>query len=418
MFAIRYDGPADGRSFGRTGPKAVPGREWKTMPHLPHTGPDGNRLSLLLREGFRPFFPAAALYGIVVIAVGMAERAGLLLHASQVWHAHEMLFGFGLAVLAGFLLTAVANWTGSPPLGGKPLFLLFAPWLAGRLAFLCLDRIGLPLAAAIDCLFLPCLLLAVSLPVVQARKWRDLKVLVPLGVLMLAHAAFYISLFRQTESAAALRAALSVYVFLITIVGGRLLPSEIRVALRARGRADLPPPHGLFDTLAIFCGGTALVVWSLAPESGVVATCMTIAAVFHGLRLIRWRGWTLWRLPLLAMLFLSYAFLPLGFAITALASAGVAPPAAALHVLAIGAMGCMMFAVMLRMSLRQTGKPLNPEPWMIVAWSAIALAVPIRFIADTTGGRDGLLFTAGLLWIAAFGMFLTAFRTIVRRPVC
>lgn len=356
---------------------------------------------LLPMASDRLFFFAAALYGALAVALLLMVRSGFALfpaYGTGGGHGHEMLFGFAAGVTGGFLLTAVPNWTGAAPLTGWPLLGFFLLWLAGRLAFLAGESIGAVPAALIDSLFLPAVLFITLKAVVQARKWRDMKVLGPLALLTAANLLFHAGV---VEADAALRLAVAVHVVLITVVGGRLLPSDTRNMLRRLGRADLPPPHGMFDTLTLLCGLAVLALWCFQPQGAATAAASALAALLNGLRLARWRGWALWPAPLPVLLHGSYVFV-LGFAAVAGAGYGWVSGQAALHVFAVGAMGCMMFSVMLRMRLKQSGRPLVPGRRMVAAWLALVAAAFLRFFAGAEG--SAALSASGLLWCLALGL--------------
>lgn len=213
---------------------------------LSRTGP------VLFSYGFRPFFLGGALWAVVIMLLWIAALAGHGApggaYGASHWHMHEMLFGFSSAILSGFLMTAVPNWTGRMPLSGRPLMALSALWLAGRLAITFPPGASPLPGVVLESLFLPVMALVFLTEIVAGRKWRDLKVVGAVAVLALANIAFHLSVLRDGDPAMAARAAISAYVLLIIIIGGRITPSFTRNWLARRGEGPLPVPYNSFDT--------------------------------------------------------------------------------------------------------------------------------------------------------------------------
>ncbi len=381
---------------------------------LARTGP------VLFSYGFRPFFLGGALWAIAAMSLWIAAIAGHLTLAQEYgaanWHAHEMLFGFASAVLAGFLLTAVPNWTGRLPVSGWPLAGLFALWCAGRIALLASDAIGVPVAAAIDALFLPVLLAICTREVVAGRKWKDLKVLGGLLALSLANALYHVAAIDGGHDHMAIRLAVSAYVVLVMIVGGRILPSFTRNWLNKVGRTDFPVPYNRFDMAAILAGTAALGAWAIWPEHPATAFAGLAAAALHCIRLHRWRGWTTAREPILVILHIAYCFVPLGFLSIALSASGYIEERSVLHLLSVGAIACMMLAVMTRASLGHTGRALTASKLTIASYAALILCALVRPLAEVLPDMAPALYAAsGLLWIAAFGLYGLEYAPILAR---
>lgn len=375
---------------------------------------------VLFSYGFRPFFLGSGLWAILAMALWLALITGRILfmesYGASNWHAHEMLFGFAPAVLAGFLLTAVPNWTGSLPLSGMPLAALFTLWCAGRIALLASDSTGVIVAAAIDGLFLPALLAVCTQPVVAARKWKDLKVLGGLLALALANGLFHIAAIGGSDTAVASRLGTAAYVVLVMIVGGRVLPAFTRNWLARSGRTDFPVPYNRFDSIALLAGVGAFSAWTLAPLHPVTAVSGLIAAVLHGIRLYRWRGWTVLPEKLLAVLHVAYAFVPLGFLAVALAASGVIGERSALHLLSVGAIACMMLAMMTRASLGHTGRALAASRPTVMSYVALVLCALLRpfgeILPEAGAAIHGI---SALLWIAAFSLFCLEYGPVLIR---
>lgn len=381
---------------------------------LSRTGP------VLFSYGFRPFFLAGGVWAVVAMVLWIATITGRIDLAGDYgapnWHAHEMLFGFASAVLAGFLLTAVPNWTGRLPVSGWPLAGLFGLWCAGRLALLAADRIGVAEAAVIDGLFLPVLLGICTREIVAGRKWKDLKILGGLLALSLANAVFHVAVIGGGDDHMAIRLGVAAYVVLVMIVGGRIVPSFTRNWLNKVDRSDFPVPYNRFDTAAILAGVAALAAWTAVPAHPATAGLGIVAAVLHAIRLRRWRGWTTLPEKLLVVLHVAYAFVPLGLLAIAFSALGYLEERSVLHVLSVGAIACMMLAVMTRASLGHTGRPLAASRLTVAAYVALVLCALVRPFGEVLPDASEQIYAAaGLLWIVAFGLFCLEYAPILAR---
>lgn len=380
---------------------------------------------VLFSYGFRPFFLGASVWAALSMALWLLAIAGIRplggRYGAVDWHAHEMLFGFAPAVLAGFLLTSVPNWTGRLPVAGRPLMALFGLWCAGRLAMLCGEIVPSLAAAVLDGVFLPVFLLACAREIVAGRRWKDLKPIAALSVLAAANIVFHLRVLAGMDAGMAERLALSTYVLLITAVGGRMVPSFTRNWLNQHGVTAFPAPHGALDRIALTAGLVAFSAWTIAPEGSATGMLCLAAALLHARRLSRWRGLAVSAEPLLLALHLSYAFVPLGLASMAAGAAGLLPPHSVLHVLSIGALGGMMLAVMARSTRGHAGRVLSASPLTMLSYGALFLAALLRPVADLVPpATNTFLATAGLLWIAAFGLFVVEYgpmlATVRRKP--
>ncbi|MBZ7926988.1 NnrS family protein [Ensifer adhaerens] len=371
---------------------------------LSTTGP------VLFSYGFRPFFLGAALWAIAAMVLWIsALTIGLDVagdYGAAHWHAHEMLFGFSSAVLGGFLLTAIPNWTGRLPVSGGPLAALLGLWVVGRLALLSSGVIGLPVAAGIEALFLPVLLLICAREVIVGRKWKDLKVIGGLVLLSAANIWFHLSVLRDLDEDAAARLAIAAYTMLIMIVGGRIVPSFTRNWLNKVGRTNFPVPYNRFDTAAILIGVAALAAWTFAPDHIVTGAIALTACAFHTVRLFRWRGLATWPEKLLFVLHAAYAFVPLGFLAISAGAIELLGEYPVMHVLTVGVIASMMLAVMTRASRGHTGRPLVGSAITSASYVAIMAAALIRPLADVLPVHyHHLIALSGVLWIAAFALF-------------
>jgi uncharacterized protein involved in response to NO len=385
---------------------------------IAHTGP------VILAYGFRPFFLAAGIWAILAVGLWIAALVTGLpiggVYGGSAWHAHEMLFGYTSAALAGFLLTAIPNWTGRLPVSGRPLAMLVALWMAGRVAMIYPDALGLHWAVVIDAAFLPLLLAICLREVVAGKKWRDLKVLAAVLALALANIGYHALTLMNGDHGMANRLAVSAYVMLIAIIGGRVVPSFTRNWLAKRHVLSLPAPYQRFDTVALLAGLVALAAWLVAPYHWMTSVPCLIAGLLHAVRLGRWKSWQTAEERLVLVLHLAYGCLPLGFLAIAAVPFGFIDPAAALHVFTVGAIGLMTLAIMSRATRGHTGLALSASTTTAISYGLLLAGAVLRPLAGFLPSQYTLLISiSGLSWIAAFVLFLTEYAPVLllrRKP--
>jgi uncharacterized protein involved in response to NO len=368
----------------------------------------------LLSYGFRPFFlaagvsaPLALLVWLGVIAHGLAPPTAF---SPAAWHAHEMLFGFAMAAVAGFLLTAVPNWTGRMPLNGWPLAALAGLWLAGRLAVAFGGRLGAAAAAALDLAF-PLVLLTVILREVAAgRNWRNLPVCAALASLLLANLLMHLEPLAIAGSAAlGHRLGIATLALLVALIGGRIVPSFTTNWLKRHGARSLPAPFGTVDKAALALALAALLAWVASPQGWPVGMLLLAAGAAQAARLVRWQGHRTLAEPLLWVLHLGYGWLALGVALIGV-DAWTGRFGAHLHALTVGCFGTMILAVMSRATLGHTGRALTAGRTTTAIYVFVTLAAVLRVAADTASGAYlTLVALSGLAWITAFAIFLIVY---------
>jgi uncharacterized protein involved in response to NO len=376
----------------------------------------------LLSYGFRPFFLGAALWACIAMVLWVGLLSGRFSFAGSygaiAWHAHEFLFGYIAAVMTGFLLTAIPNWTGRFPLQGRPLLALFALWLAGRAAMLLTDTIGIGAAAVIDCAYLVTLTAVIAREIIAGKNWRNLRVAILVSLVALANIVFQAEVLIHGAPVYGLRVAVAAIVALIMLVGGRITPSFTNNWL-ARQRSDkLPAPLGRFDIVSIALAAVALVAWIAAPDWSGTAALLIVMAVVQSARLLRWAGERTWREPILLVLHVGYAFVPLG-ALTLAVSIlrpDIMPPSGALHAWTTGAMGTMTLAVMTRATLGHTGRDVTSTPANVAIYAAILAAAMARIAAPLLPAIYlPMLWLAAATWLLAFGIFVIAYGPMLLR---
>ena len=373
----------------------------------------------ILHYGFRPFFFLAALHaGLTVPVWLLMHRLGTEMPGpfqGAAWHAHEMLFGYLAAVMAGFALTAVPNWTGRLPLSGWPLAGLAALWLAGRMATATVTD---PLTAmTIDLAFPAALAAAIWREVIAGGNWRNAPVAAIFTLFGLANAAHHLDGSALVPEGLGVRLALAAIIMLIALIGGRIVPSFTRNWLVKRGNSRLPAPFGPLDKATIFTTGVATVLWVAIPASAWAGLAMLVAGVLLASRLSRWAGAATWREPMVLILHLGYGWLALS--VTMLGAAAIwplVPATAAIHALTAGAVGTMTLAVMTRASLGHTGRTIRADGWTLAIYCAVTAGALLRMAAPFEAEYDlPLLVAGGAFWSAAFLGFAVRYGPVLWR---
>ena len=382
------------------------------------------KLPALFGYGFRPFFLAAGIAALLLVPwwVGSLTLGIPLATAwpGYLWHGHEMVFGFVVAAISGFLLTAVPSWTGQRGFSGWPLVALTGLWFSGRLLVAGSAHWATGLTAAVDLAFLPALALMLLPSLVRARS-RNTPLLLALLALCGANAVFYWAVSRADVGLArtALLAAVNVVLLLVTIIGGRILPAFTSSGLKERDATSPPVKHwaGL-SALAIGAMVAVLLVDLAFPGGRAAGVCAFAAALIQALRLLQWQGLQAVRLPIVWVLHVAYAWLPIGLALKAVALLARAPFAAYwLHALTIGAAATMIVAVITRASLGHTGRPLRVAVPTVFAYVLLTAAVIVRTFGPAVPLPYAVtIMLTALLWTSAFALFLWVYAPILLTP--
>jgi len=375
----------------------------------------------LLSFGFRPFFLAGALWAVVAVMLWLPQYFGevTLNMAFQPldWHAHEALFGYVAAIVTGFLLTAVPNWTGRLPLQGRPLLLLLAVWFFGRVAVAFSAHIGWVAAAIVDCAFLALVCAAVAREIIAGKNWRNLKVLIFVGLLFAANVFFHVEAHLQGSATYGRRFGVAATIALVMLIGGRVIPSFTHTFLQRRGAGRLPITFNRFDAFCIAGSVAALAGWVLSPDNKIVGLLLIAAGLLNLFRLARWAGDRTSGEALVLILHLAYLFVPLGFVLSGLAAWTGIPMSAGLHAWAVGSIGVMTLAVMTRASLGHTGQALHAGRGVQTVYAAVLLAAAARIFAALAPQWSFVsLHVAAFAWAIAFLGFILTFGGALLRP--
>ena len=376
----------------------------------------------ILRGGFRPFFLFGGAWAAIALVLWLcALLAGLHLPSgfqALAWHRHEMLFGFVGAIISGFLLTAIPNWTGRLPIAGAPLAALFGLWLAARVAVFFSATLGLVPAAVLDAGFYG-VMAAVCGREVFAAKNRNKPVVAMVLLLGLADAADYAAAAGFVSDAeAGIRAGIGLIVLIISVIGGRVVPSFTRNWLAKQGyKSGLPGQPGRFDQAAITVTAVALLGWVVIPTAAAVGWALILAGLLQFARLTRWSGWRTWAEPFVAILHVGYLWLPVGLVMLGCSVVGGAVPrTAAIHALTAGLMGTMILAMMPRATLGHTGHELKANAATNFIYVCVTLGAVLR-VATSFGmfGYARGLELAGGFWALSFAIFVAAYGPIIFR---
>jgi len=376
-----------------------------------------------LRLGFRPFFLAAGGYAVISILIWYAAYnhgwsfpfAGL---ASVTWHGHEMIYGYSLAVVAGFLLTAVRNWTGIPTLNGTPLFLLFLFWLLARLFILLGGADFLVAAASFDLLFLAVLSVAIAVPIIRTRQWHNIAIVGKIVLLLASNLVFFLGVAGKLEQGVywGLYSGLYIIIALIFTLSRRVLPFFIEkgvgypLELRNSKRVDIA-------SLVLFAG--FWIADMVRPNSVGVAVCAACLFFLHLWRLLGWYTAGIWKKPLLWVLYLAYAAIIAGFALKAAAYFTGISPFLGLHAFAVGGVGLMTLGMMTRVALGHTGRNVFEPPallfWVfVILFAALIARVALPMLFPQHYGVWVAL--SQWLWLSAFLVYFISYFPILTRP--
>lgn len=381
-----------------------------------HRGP------ALLTGGFRPFFLFGAIWAAIAVALWLPLFEGHFTLPSAFsgldWHVHELLYGYLAAAVAGFLLTAIPNWTGRLPVVGRPLALLVALWGAGRVAVLVSEPIGAWTGAVIDTAFLAALTGVTAREVWAGKNWRNLRVVGLVGLFTVGNVVFHIEAIVLGTATWGTRIGIATAVTLVSLIGGRIVPSFTMNWLRPRGEGAMPVPFARFDGVVIAVSSAALALWVVRPEGRITGAALVVAGLLQAARLYRWVGWRTTGETLVLVLHVAYLFVPVGFFLVGGVQLGVVPilPSAALHAWTIGALAMMTLAVMTRASLGHTGRRLTATPALRVIYLGALVATLARIAMGLGWAEFVFLHVALTGWLVAFAGFAVVYFPILARP--
>ena len=371
--------------------------------------------------GFRPLFLGAALFAGVAIPVWVAILAGVggsdILSPARNWHVHEMVFGFLPAVITGFMLTAIPNWTDRPPIRGPELMLLVTLWLAGRL-LIAIPWFSPLVSAVVDVGFLVAVAGLVWREIAASKSWDRAPMGVLVSLLAGANILFHVLSLSGAETDRPERMGLAMVMLLLTLIGGRVTPNFTGEFLDASGRTERPAPFSRYDGLSVALVGFAVVSWIIQPHSMATGWMFVVAGLANLGRLVRWHGWLTWREPLVLILHVGYGWFALSLLLLggAILEIGL-PKEDAMHAFTSGAVGAMTLAVMTRASLGHTGRPRHAGPLTVLIYMLVNLGAVVRVFGPMTDLPANLVLgVAAGSWSGAYLLFAVVYGPFLLRP--
>lgn len=378
--------------------------------------------SIILQCAFRPFFLLAGLQASIYIPLWVAAWFfGMPLAMApepELWHGHAMVFGFASAALAGFLLTAVPNWTGTAPVRGWRLGGLVGIWLAARVLAFFPDAIEAGVFTLTELAFWPYLVVLVAPAILRRGAKRNGVFVVILGALFLADVGWHLEALGVGEFGhAGLYGALGVFTLVIAVIGGRIVPAFTVNGLRQVGRHIEVVPRPWLDRIALISLAASLIAELGEAPALLQAGLFASAALFHLRRFLLWKFWFTWRVPLIWSLHLGYAWLIAGIGLKAASALALIPEEVAIHALGAGCVGTMVLAVMTRVSLGHTGRSLVAPPSAVIAYTLVGWGALARVVAAFDSDAFYWLAAAsGVIWAAGFLVFVIGYFPILTRP--
>ena len=383
---------------------------------LPPKAPPAAAGFALWNLGFRPFYLLASIFSAISVLLWAAQVSGILSSAylrGPVWHGHEMLFGYAIAVITGFLLTAVRNWTGEPTPSGVPLMALAALWVCGRV--LVLTPFGMA-AAVVNAAFPVAVAVAIGIPLVRARNVRNyffIGLLVIMGALILA---VHLALQERFELSPrlGLQLALDVVLFIMVVMGGRVIPMFTNNGVPGAGATR----HAWVEKCAL---GAVMLLFAadlLQWPQTIIAMIALIGALAHGVRLALWKSWRTFGTPLVWILHAAYAWIVVHLALRGLSALELLAGSYAVHALSTGAIGGLTLGMMTRTARGHSGRPLLADGFELAMFVLIQIAALVRVFGGMASPALVLpsIQVAGVLWAAAFGLYAVRYWPVLTRP--
>ena len=368
----------------------------------------------VLSYGFRPLFLLAGIFAVLSVGLWLPEYEGEIsiptTFSPIVWHIHEMLYGYLVAAVSGFLLTAIPNWTGRLPIKGRPLALLAGLWLAGRIAISMSAYLGWIVTMLVDCGFLLSFVAVTSREVLAGRNFKNLKIVALVLVLLTGNLTFHLESYWTGNADYGIRIGIAGVLLLVMVIGGRIIPSFTRNWLARNADGRMPVLFNRFDMVVIAISAVALLGWVISPDAQVTSILLAAAGLVQLARLARWAGDRTWRDRLVLVLHVAYLFVPVGFLLLAASDKFGIAPSAGIHAWTIGAMTTLTLAVMTRATLGHTGRSLNANRATQFIYGSIVAAALLRIGAVLAVTQSqALLHLSVLAWLLSFIVFATTY---------
>ncbi len=376
----------------------------------------GTWLEKLLSQGFRPFFLAGATWAAISVGLWVMSVTGILdlrVPDALKWHVHEMLFGYTGAIITGFILTAIPNWTRRLPVNGRALALLVVLWALGRAAGLMQGLMSPPVVMFVDVSFPVCVVIVVLREIIAGKNWKNLPISAALGLYAISNLVDHLAANDTfADAAVGQRMGLSVIVMLIALIGGRVIPSFTGNWLKKRGVDISPTPFSGFDRFSLLVLLGALALWTAKPELALSGWLLMASGTIHGVRMSRWCGYATASDALVIILHVGYGWIALGLLLlgTEVIWSG-AVPLSGIHAVTAGGIGTMTLAMMTRASLGHSGQGLLAGPGTIAIYGLVSAGAMLRVLTPMFSGDvyAEILGLSAFLWASAFVLFVVVY---------
>ena len=379
--------------------------------------------SLIFQNSFRPFFIAAGIWATLAVPFWLLNYFGIMIVIDNfnilLWHQHEILYGFVAAAIAGFILTAIPNWTGRLPIKNKPLAILVFLWILGRVGFLTTAIFGTITTSLMDLPFLIVLVLTIIREIVSGKNWRNLPVIILISFFTLGNILVHLQIHEIIDSAElGIRLSTFVLSILLALIGGRIVPSFTRNWLAQNKANKFPRPFGNFDKISLISLVVFVFAQVIIPHHQATSLLALLAGLLHGIRFIRWKVWMTLTEPLIWILHVGYMWLSVALVLIGFAGlTNFVPYASSYHALTIGAFSTMILAVMTRASLGHTGRRLKATLGTTFIYVFITIASVLRVCEPFLNEYGNLLLSfSGIFWTLSFALFVFIYLPILSQP--
>ena len=379
--------------------------------------------SIIFQNSFRPFFIAAGIWATLAVPFWLLNYFGIMIVIDNfnilLWHQHEILYGFVAAAIAGFILTAIPNWTGRLPIKNKPLAILVFLWILGRVGFLTTAIFGTITTSLMDLPFLIVLVLVIMREIVSGKNWRNLPVIILISFFTLGNILVHLQIHEIIDSAElGMRLSTFVLSILLALIGGRIVPSFTRNWLAQNKANKFPRPFGNFDKISLISLVVFVFAQVIIPHHQATSLLALLAGLLHGIRFIRWKVWMTLAEPLIWILHVGYMWLCVALVLIGLSGlTDFVPYTSSYHALTVGAFSTMILAVMTRASLGHTGRTIKATLGTTTIFIFITIAAILRVYEPFINESGSLILSlSGIFWTLSFALFIFIYFPILIQP--
>jgi len=379
--------------------------------------------SIIFQNSFRPFFIAAGIWATLAVPFWLLNYFGIMIVIDNfnilLWHQHEILYGFVAAAIAGFILTAIPNWTGRLPIKNKPLAILVFLWILGRVGFLTTAIIGTITTSLMDLPFLIVLVLVIMREIVSGKNWRNLPVIILISFFTLGNILVHLQIHEIIDSAElGIRLSTFVLSILLALIGGRIVPSFTRNWLAQNKANKFPRPFGNFDKISLISLVVFVFAQVIIPHHQATSLLALLAGLLHGIRFIRWKVWMTLTEPLIWILHVGYMWLCVALVLIGFSGlTDFVPYTSSYHALTVGAFSTMILAVMTRASLGHTGRTIKATLGTTTIFIFITIAAILRVYEPFINESGSLILSlSGIFWTLSFALFIFIYFPILTQP--